>query len=84
MLFVFFSHTQKIVLQVPGMPVCFMPARKLPYKKSFRTVANSAIGMNPSLGIPPLTIICRPASPPLAPLFFSGIKMIFSDDAIFP
>lgn len=79
-----YLHTQKTVLHVPGMPVCFMPARKLPYKKSSRTVDNSAIGMNPSLGVPPLTIICSPASLPLAPRLLTGFVTMFSGDATFP
>jgi hypothetical protein len=58
------SRTQKNAPQVPLTGVSFMPARKLPYRKSFRSLVISAMGINPLSGTPPRTISCTPGSPP--------------------
>ena len=42
------GYTQKKAPQVPGVPVTFIPARKLPKKTSVLAEATSAIGTSPS------------------------------------
>ena len=83
-------HTQKKAPHVPGVPVNFIEARKLPYNISSRVLATSAIGMSPSCGIPPRTQSCNPGSPPKIPspvqllLSLSGLATTFPRDAFLP
>ncbi len=85
------EHTQKKAPHVPFVAVILIPTRKLPYRKSVLLVTISAIGINPPCGgVPPLTISCSPASPPLIPLpaqsclFASGFGTTLLGDASLP
>ena len=80
--------TKKKAPHVPSWGVYLIPARKLPYFISRRTVASSPLLTLPPRGSPALTRSSRPGSPPLTPVVPTspgrGFVMTFSKVMFLP